>query len=114
MRVDLTIDNHIAELVLNAPPVNALNSIEWHELADTLKQLSDNKDVHVLLIRALGKGFCAGVDIKELQKDPTKITAVNEGCWRVAEAIHRCSVPVSYTHLPSPRDKRQSRMPSSA
>ena len=94
MRVDLTIDNHIAELVLNAPPVNALNSIEWHELADTLKQLSDNKDVHVLLIRALGKGFCAGVDIKELQKDPTKITAVNEGCWRVAEAIHRCSVPV--------------------
>ena len=24
------------------------------------------------------------------------------------------SVPVSYTHLPSPRDKRQSRMPSSA
>ena len=94
MRVDLTINNHIAELVLNAPPVNALNSNEWHELADTLKQLSDNKDVHVLLIRALGKGFCAGVDIKELQKDPTKITAVNEGCWRVAEAIHRCSVPV--------------------
>ena len=72
MRVDVTINDHIAELVLNAPPVNALNSDEWHELADTLEQLSDNKDVHVLLIRALGKGFCAGVDIKELQKDPTK------------------------------------------
>lgn len=94
MRVDLTINNHIAELVLNAPPVNALNSDEWHELADMLEQLSDNKDVHALLIRALGKGFCAGVDIKELQKDPTKITAVNEGCWRVAKAIHSCSVPV--------------------
>ena len=94
MRVDINFNNHVSELILNAPPVNALNSSEWHELADTFQEISANKEVHAVIIRAIGKGFCAGVDIKELQQDPDKITDVNAGCWRVAEAIHHCSVPV--------------------
>lgn len=94
MRVDLNMSDHIAEIILNAPPVNALTSSEWHDFADLLQQLSNDSKVRVVLIRATGKGFCAGVDIKELQKDPNKIKDVNKGCWRVAEAIQQCAVPV--------------------
>jgi enoyl-CoA hydratase/carnithine racemase len=35
--------------------------------------------VRVIVIRAEGRGFCAGVDIKELAADGNLIVAVNKG-----------------------------------
>src|SRR5262249_32422339 len=45
-------------------------------------------------LSAAGKGFCAGVDIKELQRDSKLITQVNRGCFDTFAAIHDCAVPV--------------------
>lgn len=88
------IDNGIAELVINAPPVNALNDAGWHGLADEIIALGKNNDVNAIIIRAEGRGFCAGVDIKELDAHPEKIVSVNAGNYRTFEAVHRCAVPV--------------------
>jgi enoyl-CoA hydratase len=41
-----------------------------------------------------GKGFCAGVDIKELGAEPAKIVSVNKGNFDTFEAIHRNPKPV--------------------
>ncbi|MDB4243202.1 enoyl-CoA hydratase family protein [Gammaproteobacteria bacterium] len=94
MGVNTAIKNGIAEIVLDCPPVNALNSQEWLDLAKNIDFLSHDDGVKVILISAAGKGFCAGADVKELQEDPTKISAVNDGCWKTARAIHVCNVPV--------------------
>ena len=94
MGVNTAIKNGIAEIVLDCPPVNALNSQEWLDLAKNIDFLSHDEAVKVILISATGKGFCAGADVKELQEDPTKISAVNDGCWKTARAIHVCTVPV--------------------
>ena len=94
MGVNTSIKNGIAEIVLDCPPVNALNSQEWLDLANNIDFLSHDELVKVILISATGKGFCAGADVKELQEDPTKISAVNDGCWKTARAIHVCNVPV--------------------
>lgn len=88
------IENGIAELVIDCPPVNALNDAGWHALADEIKALGDNPAAHVIVIRAEGRGFCAGVDIKELDAHPDKIISVNAGNYRTFEAIHRNAVPV--------------------
>jgi enoyl-CoA hydratase len=48
----------------------------------------------VLLIRAEGKGFQAGVDVKELAADGSLIGAVNRGCYDSFAAIYDCPVPV--------------------
>ena len=77
MSVETSIANGIAEIVLNCPPVNALNSSEWLDLAKNIDHLSHNDEVRVVVISAKGKGFCAGADIKELQEDSTKIADVN-------------------------------------
>ena len=53
-----------------------------------------DESVRVVLIRAEGRGFCAGVDIKELAADGTRITAVNRGCYEAFAAIYECAVPV--------------------
>ena len=89
-----SIDQGVAELVIDKPPVNALDSAGWHALADSIQTLGQDQSVHVIVIRAEGRGFCAGVDIKELDAHPDRIVDVNAGNYRTFEAIHRCEVPV--------------------
>jgi enoyl-CoA hydratase len=89
-----TIDEGIAELVIDRPPVNALNDAGWHALADEIARLGYLPAVRVIVLRAEGRGFCAGVDIKELDAQPEKIISVNAGNYRSFEAVHRNPLPV--------------------
>jgi enoyl-CoA hydratase len=91
---DTRIGDGIAEVVLNKPPVNALACAEWHALADEIHRLGNDAGVRVIVLRAEGKGFCAGVDIKELSAHPERIVDVNAGNYRSFEAVHRNPVPV--------------------
>lgn len=88
------INEGIAELVINKPPVNALDSSEWLALAAQIDALGADEAVRVLIIRSEGRGFCAGVDIKELDANPDLIVKVNAGNYATFKAIHRCTVPV--------------------
>ncbi|MFP5306464.1 MAG: enoyl-CoA hydratase family protein [Gammaproteobacteria bacterium] len=89
-----TITDRIAELVIERPPVNALDDAGWHALADEIERLGERADVSVIVIRAEGRGVCAGVDIKELDRHPEKIISVNAGNYRTFKAVHRNAVPV--------------------
>ncbi|HEN8800146.1 enoyl-CoA hydratase family protein [Pseudomonas sp. CM25] len=88
------IDQGIAELVIDKPPVNALDSQQWHALAAHINALGSNPEVRVIVIRAEGRGFCAGVDIKELDAHPERIVTVNAGNYETFKAVHRSPVPV--------------------
>jgi len=81
------IQGHIGEVVLDHPPVNALDSRAWNELADVVTALGANVEVRCLLVRAEGKGFCAGVDIKEMQQHPQRIVELNRGNDRTFRAV---------------------------
>ena len=94
MPFTVTTADRIAELVLDHPPVNAFDSAGWFDLARTIEETGRDENVNCLLIRAEGRGFCAGVDIKELQADGSRITRVNKGCYDTFAAIHDCKVPV--------------------
>jgi len=84
----------IAEIVIDVAPVNALNVAGWFDLADLVTASGKDPETRVVVIRADGKGFCAGVDIKELQADPQAIIGVNRGCFAAFAAIYDCEVPV--------------------
>jgi len=91
---DITIADGIAELIFNHPPVNAFDSLTWFAIANAIDELGRNDDVRVIIIAAEGKGFCAGVDIKELAADAGKIVDVNRGNFDTFKAIHRNPKPV--------------------
>ncbi len=94
MAFSVDIQAHIAELVFAKPPVNAFDSSEWAAIAAAIEALGRNDDVHVIVVRAEGRGFCAGVDIKELAADSHKILSVNKGNYDTFAAIHRNPKPV--------------------
>jgi enoyl-CoA hydratase len=88
------IRDRLAEVVIDHPPVNALPAAAWFDLAEALRASGADPDVRCVVLRAEGRGFCAGVDIKELQDDPQAIIAVNRGCAAAFAAVYECEVPV--------------------
>jgi enoyl-CoA hydratase len=94
MSIDVRTQDGIAEVLLNHPPVNALDSRGWFQLAETLRAIGRDPASRVVLLAAEGRGFCAGVDIKELARDGKLITQVNRGCYEAFAAIYECEVPV--------------------
>jgi enoyl-CoA hydratase len=84
----------IAELVIAHPPVNALDAQGWHALARALDALGADDDVRAIVVRGDGRGFCAGVDIKELAAHPERIVSVNAGNYETFRAVHRNPKPV--------------------
>ena len=87
-------DNGVAEVVLNRPPVNALNAAGWRGLAAEIEALGLRPEVRVIVVRAEGRGFCAGVDIKELASNDKLIVDVNAGNYATFKAVHLNKVPV--------------------
>lgn len=90
-------DDGVAEAVVDNPPVNALPVAAWFELARVLRALGEDPAVRVVVLRAEGRGFNAGVDIKELQAERDghqALVGVNRGCYEAFAAVYECAVPV--------------------
>ena len=83
------------EVVIDVPPVNALDVAGWFDLADALTAAGRDPEVRVVVLRAEGRGFCAGVDIKEIQaRGDEALVGVNRGCAAAFAAVYDCEVPV--------------------
>ncbi|MER1998085.1 MAG: enoyl-CoA hydratase family protein, partial [Arthrobacter sp.] len=61
-----------------------------------LKEAGSDPDTRVVVLRAEGRGFNAGVDIKEMQATSghTAILGANRGCYEAFKSIYECPVPV--------------------
>ena len=98
MTISCTVDGDgIAEVVMDRPPVNALDRrrlvrARRHRCA----ALGDDPAVRVVVLRAEGRGFNAGVDIKEMQATEgfDALIGANRGCFAAFAAVYECAVPV--------------------
>jgi enoyl-CoA hydratase len=96
MGISHSISGGIAEVVMDNPPVNALTVAGWFDLAETVRRLGADPAVHVLILAAEGRGFNAGVDIKEMQRTEgfEALIGANRGCYAAFAAVYECEVPV--------------------
>ena len=94
MFVKTVVENGVAEVFLAHPPVNALPSAGWFHLAHTLETLGRDDAVRAVILAAEGRGFCAGVDVKELAADARRIAEVSRGCYAAFAAVYDCPLPV--------------------
>jgi enoyl-CoA hydratase len=86
----------IAEVVVDYPPVNAISVAGWFELAKVITAAGNDPETRAVILRAEGRGFNAGVDIKEMQNTEgfDSLLGANRGCWEAFKAVYECKVPV--------------------
>ncbi|WP_418956482.1 enoyl-CoA hydratase family protein [Streptomyces tritici] len=92
-------DKGVALVTVDFPPVNALPVRGWHELADAVRAAGRDPEVRCVVLAAEGRGFNAGVDIKEMQREHasgghTALIGANHGCADAFAAVYDCEVPV--------------------
>jgi len=89
-------DTGIAIVTVDYPPVNALPSAAWFDLADVITAAGEDPSTHVVILRSTGRGFNAGVDIKEMQTTTgfDALIGANHGCAAAFSAVYDCPVPV--------------------
>ncbi len=86
----------IRVVTMDAPPVNALTVQQWFDVATALDEASADPMTKVVILRAEGRGFNAGVDIKQMQGTEgfDVLLGANKGCFAAFKAVYECSVPV--------------------
>ena len=89
-------DDGVRVVTMDHPPVNALTVRGWFDLAAALNDAGRDLTTHVVVLRAEGRGFNAGVDIKEMQTTAgfDALIGANRGCYAAFKAVYECAVPV--------------------
>jgi enoyl-CoA hydratase len=90
------VDDGVVAVTVDYAPVNAIPVQGWFDLADAVREAGEDSSTRVVLLRAEGRGFCAGIDIKEVQQDPgyDALIGANRGCYAAFSAVYHCAVPV--------------------
>jgi len=88
--------DHIAEVVVEVPPVNALTSRDFRDLAAQVTDLGRDPSVRTLILRSgIDRGFAAGVDVGELTRGgPRALVEMTRACADAYAAVYDCGVPV--------------------
>ncbi|WP_406426455.1 enoyl-CoA hydratase family protein [Streptomyces sp. NBC_00147] len=86
----------IAVVTVDYPPVNALPVQGWFDLAAALRAAGADPKVRCVVLTAVGRGFNAGADIKEMQRTDghAALVGANRGCFEAFVAVYECEVPV--------------------
>ena len=92
-----SVQDHIATVTYDRPPVNAQNRRARDELIDIFDECGDRDDVRVVILTGAGKVFSAGADVKErvgLVSQPGDYTRHNRVTREFFYAIEDCTKPV--------------------
>jgi enoyl-CoA hydratase len=94
--IELRTSGGIAEVIIDFPPVNALPVPGWFDLASAVTAAGADAAVRAVVVAAEGRGFCAGVDIKQMQQAPghEALLGASRGCFAAFAAVYDCPVPV--------------------
>ncbi|MBE7636267.1 hypothetical protein GUA87_05385 [Sneathiella sp. P13V-1] len=61
------VENNVAEIVINRPPLNLIDDTLTYEYLSALDLADEDPDVRIIILRGEGRGLSAGVDIKFME-----------------------------------------------
>lgn len=89
--------NNIAYIEFGHPAGNSFTSNLLNRLTNAIAQISQNKEVHVVILKAKGdRAFCAGASFNELLAvtNPQQGKAFFSGFAKVINAMRKCPKPI--------------------
>jgi enoyl-CoA hydratase len=96
MTITTTVDaDGIATVTMNHPPVNAITVADTWAIRDAFDELGARSDLRAAILTATGRGFNAGIDIKEMQSAEGFEHLLSSGaaCYAAFGAIYECPIP---------------------
>lgn len=95
--VHIDIQDFVAVVTLDRPPVNATGLALRKEITATFDALGDRDDVRAIILTGAGRSFCAGADVKErttLTGEPGEYSALNRIVREMFYSLLECPKPV--------------------
>lgn len=97
--VQVAVDDFIATITLDRPPVNAVDRATLIEIRDAFSSLNDRRDVRVAIFTAAGtRAFMGGADLDKIgDRDDSAATEVTDSGQVARDALWSvldCAVPV--------------------
>jgi enoyl-CoA hydratase len=94
--IKLTVEDRVATLTIDHPPVNALDQATLDEIGDALTEIAGNDEARAVVITGAGQAFIAGADIKEMARleSPAEGQALHDRAQRVLDRLDQMPVPV--------------------
>ena len=98
VRLEVDPATRVGTIVLDRPPLNALDLATWRALADVVATAEAHPGVRALIVRGGGRAFAAGADVEELagwSEDDASVAAdVMHGALDALAALPAVSVAV--------------------
>jgi len=93
--IDLKVEDYVALVTINRPPVNAQNNKFREEIQLIVDSLGDREDVRAIILTGEGKAFSAGADLSERPtQDPGNYTAHNRRVRASFDCLLECPKPI--------------------
>lgn len=94
--VRLEVNDKVALVTLDRPPVNALNRDMRYQLVATFDEISARDDILCAVLTGQGSVFCAGADLKDRPDNdiPGDFLEHNRVTRETGNAIRECAKPV--------------------
>jgi len=93
--LDLLVEDYIALVTINRPPVNAQNNQLREEMQHLIDSLGDRSDVRAIVLTGEGRAFSAGADLSERPtQDPGNYTAHNRRVRASFDCLLECPKPI--------------------
>jgi len=90
--VDFRVENDVAYLHLNNPPVNIMSAAVMDHMSTLLETVAGDREVKAVAITAGGKAFCAGADVGEHR--PEQAAGMIKSFGRLFRKLDALEIPV--------------------
>ena len=102
-RLKITIDNHVAEVLLNRPEKqNAVDMALFDELAAAADSLAADPSVRAVVLSGTGDNFCAGIDVSIFSDPGDAISPASMAPQKGSDANRFQRAAYAWRELPVP------------
>ena len=90
--IDYRVENDVAYLHLNNPPVNIMSAALMDHMSGLLETIGGDRNLKAVAVTAEGKAFCAGADVGEHR--PEQAAGMIESFGRLFRKLDALEIPV--------------------
>jgi enoyl-CoA hydratase/carnithine racemase len=92
--IHVSVENHVALVMMARPPHNTVGVEMARDLADALEALDAEGDARAVILASTGKSFCAGAELGSSFNDPVEAEKATQRFYQEVVRLHATALPI--------------------